>query len=136
MILTLCGSAKFEPWFHAWNKALTLSGHVVMSLGAFPSIEGEKNWYSDEQKLTLDMVHLSKIEESDGIVILNCFKYIGESTSREVEFAKVRDKRLYALEVTDLNWCSAFNLVATDSALDFIRHFEKDMSDYEFTKNA
>lgn len=101
MILTLCGSAKFEPWFHAWNKALTLSGHVVISLGAFPSIECEKNWYTDEQKLTLDMVHLSKIEESDAIVVLNCFGYIGESTMREIEFARVRDKQLYFLETLE-----------------------------------
>jgi hypothetical protein len=29
MIITLCGSSRFEPWFHAWNQALSLSGHVV-----------------------------------------------------------------------------------------------------------
>ena len=40
LTITLCGSARFEAEFHKWNKALTLSGHTVFSLGCFPSIEG------------------------------------------------------------------------------------------------
>lgn len=56
MIITLCGSARFEQDFHEWNERLTLAGHCVFSLAVFPSIKGgEKNWYTDEVKQTLDL---------------------------------------------------------------------------------
>lgn len=96
MILTLCGSARFEPWFHAWNEALTLAGHCVFSLAAFPSQHaGDKDWYTPEQKLALDRAHFAKIAASDAIVVLNPYAYLGESTLREI---KARAEAAYFLE--------------------------------------
>ena len=81
MKLTLCGSAKFEKRFHEWNEKLTLAGHVVYSLGIYPSSKGgDKNWYSDDQKRMLDQVHFAKIDNSDGIVVLDQDGYFGQST--------------------------------------------------------
>jgi len=89
MIITLCGSARFEPWFHAWNEALSLSGHVVFSLAAYPSqYEGVKEWYTKEEKAVLDAVHKGKIDVSHAILVLNVFAYIGESTLSEIEHAR------------------------------------------------
>ena len=63
MIITLCGSARFEAWYHMWNEALSLAGHRVFGLASYPSMhEGEKSWYTPEQKVTLDMVHKQKIQ--------------------------------------------------------------------------
>jgi hypothetical protein len=58
----------------------------------FPSIEGDKTWYTPEQKWTLDLAHFAKIEESDGVVMLNIDKYLGESSLRELEWARIRKK--------------------------------------------
>lgn len=67
----------------------------------FPSVEGTKNWYTDDEKETLDLAHLSKIEESDAILVLNKDNYIGESTKREVKWAKMRNKLVFWLEVPE-----------------------------------
>ncbi len=99
MIITLCGSARFEPWFHMWNRALGLAGHCVFGLSSYPSQnEGDKDWYTPEQKEVLDKVHFDKIKASDAILVLNCFAYIGESTLRELEYAKHLGRRVYMLE--------------------------------------
>ena len=61
----------------------------------FPSIEGDKTWYTPAQKWTLDLAHFAKIEESDGVVMLNIENYLGESSLRELEWARMREKRVY-----------------------------------------
>lgn len=101
MKLTLCGSARFEKEFHHWNEALTLAGHVVYSLAVYPSSKGgEKNWYDAAIKQSLDLAHLAKIEESEGIVVINVDNYIGESTIREIEWARLRNKKIFYV-ITD-----------------------------------
>ena len=92
MKLTLCGSLRFESYWHEANKQLGLSGHICYSVMTFPSIEGDKTWYTPEQKWTLDLAHFAKIEESDGVVMLNIDKYLGESSLRELEWARIRKK--------------------------------------------
>jgi len=98
MIITLCGSARFEAWYHIWNKALTLSGHCVFGLGSYPSREGSKDWYTEEDKAVLDAVHKGKISASHAILVLNVGAYIGESTLSEVVYAKTQNKDLHFLE--------------------------------------
>ena len=99
MIITLCGSAKFENGFHDWNERLTLAGHCVFSLAVFPSVKnGEKNWYSDEIKQTLDLAHFHKIDASEAIVVINQDGYVGFSTTREIEWAKRKGKAVYYTE--------------------------------------
>ena len=95
MILTLCGSARFEPYWHEANKQLGLAGHICFGLMTYPSIEGSKTWYTEDQKWTLDLAHLAKIEESDGVVMLNINYYLGESSLRELQWARMRAKQIY-----------------------------------------
>jgi hypothetical protein len=95
MKLTLCGSLKFEPYWHEANKQLGLAGHICYSVMTFPSIEGAKSWYTEDQKWTLDLAHLAKIEESDGVVMLNIDSYLGESSLRELQWARMRNKYIY-----------------------------------------
>lgn len=98
MILTLCGSARFESYWHEVNKQLGLAGHICFSMMTFPSIEGDRLWYTPEQKWSLDLAHLAKIEESDGVVMLNVEGYLGESSLRELEWARLRNKKVIWLE--------------------------------------
>lgn len=99
MIITLCGSARFEPIFKAWNEALSMSGHAVFSLAAYPSDkQNVKNWYTDEEKKLLDAAHLRKIDASDAIFVINAFAYIGKSTFNEIAYAMYNEKQIIYLE--------------------------------------
>ena len=98
MIVTLCGSARFEDHFKTWNEALTMAGHTVFSLTRYASEKGKKEWYSEAEKLALDAAHKRKINASEAVLVLNVFGYMGPSTLAEVEHAKARGKQLYALE--------------------------------------
>lgn len=95
MKLTLCGSLRFEPYWHEANKQLGLAGHICYSVMTFPSIEGDKTWYTPEQKWILDLAHFAKIEESDGVVMLNIDGYLGESSLRELTWARMRNKIVF-----------------------------------------
>ena len=97
MRLTLCGSLRFEKQFKEMNKRLTLAGHVVYSVACYPSDNDGKDWYSPEQKAVLDTVHLAKIDNSDGIVVLDVDGYIGDSTKREIAHAEKTGKRVWYL---------------------------------------
>lgn len=99
MIITLCGSARFEDQFKLWSEVLTLSGHTVFSLAVYPSDKnGIKDWYSLEDKVQLDMAHLRKIDASGAIMVLNKHAYIGQSTLSEIEYARGANKTVFALE--------------------------------------
>ena len=98
MIVTLCGSARFEQLFHEYNEKLTLAGHTVFSLAVFPSYKGKKDWYTDEQKVRLDEAHKAKIDLSDAVVILNEAGYVGESTLSEQVYAIEQNKQVFYLE--------------------------------------
>ena len=97
MKLTLCGSARFESVWHEANKQLGLAGHICYSLMTFPSIEGDKSWYTEEEKWMLDLAHFAKIEESNAVLILNINNYLGESSFRELKWARMRNKSIYWL---------------------------------------
>ncbi len=99
MIITLCGSARFEHIFKAWNEVLTLHGHTVFSLAVYPSDKKDtKLWYTDEQKRMLDIAHKRKILASEAILVLNKAGYVGPSTLSEIEFAEVTQKAIYYRE--------------------------------------
>lgn len=97
MIFTLCGSARFEPAWHEANKQLALVGHICFSLTTFPSIEGDRLWYTPGQKEMLDLVHLAKIDHSDAVLMLNVDDYLGESSRRELAWARLREKEVFWL---------------------------------------
>ena len=94
MKITLCGSRRFWNEFVGYNRELSLAGHVVYSLGAFKTTgEAEMN-LSDDEKWTLDLVHLAKIEESDAIFVVGD-GYVGDSTKREIKWTRIRGKKVY-----------------------------------------
>lgn len=96
MKITVCGSLKFEAQIQQWHEALAFNEYTPYCMVAMPSQKGNnKDWYTDEQKMMLDLIHLSKIEESDAVLVVDVNKYIGESTKREIMWAKIRDKAVY-----------------------------------------
>ena len=95
-VITLCGSTKFQKEFEDVNERLTMEGNVVISVGVFGHSKGIE--LSPEEKYELDLIHLKKIDLADEIFVINVGGYIGSSTKREIEYAKLKGKSISYLE--------------------------------------
>ncbi|MDQ0268464.1 DUF4406 domain-containing protein [Cytobacillus purgationiresistens] len=91
-IITLCGSTKFKKQFREAEAALTLQGHIVISLGFFEQAEGIE--VSKAQEELFARIHLRKIDLADEVLIINVGDYIGKSTRSEIEYAKKKGKNI------------------------------------------
>lgn len=91
MRITLCGSTRFRDKFDEINAKLSLMGHVVYSCALWGHSGDE---LSPDQKLMLDAVHFAKIANSEAIYVINVEGYVGESTKREIMFAKAAGKKV------------------------------------------
>src|SRR5574341_64710 len=96
MKVTICASLRFEADVQAWHEALAFAGHTPYCMVVLPSQKGNnKDWYNAPQKMMLDLIHLSKIEESEAILVVDTNGYVGESTTREIAWARIRGKYIY-----------------------------------------
>ena len=90
-IVTLCGSPRFKEQFMQAQKELTLQGCIVISVGLFGHA-GDAEVWTEGTKAMLDDMHLRKIDLADEIFVINVDGYIGESTRREIAYAKQTGK--------------------------------------------
>ena len=95
-IITLCGSIKFKEEFIKVQEKLTLDGNIVLTPNFFNNIK--KADIDEKTKQMLDEMHKQKIDLSDEIYVINLNGYIGESTKREIEYAKLKNKKVSYLE--------------------------------------
>lgn len=96
-VVTLCGSSRFETEFAEVNQRLTMEGCVVISLGMFAlPVLGGYDWTADSSDLKgrLAQVHFHKIRMADEVFVVDPGGYVGESTRREIAFAKSLGKRV------------------------------------------
>ena len=96
-VITLCGSTRFKEQFLDIQKRLTLDGYIVISAGLFGHSGDEDVWKPGVKEM-LDDMHLRKIDLADEIFVINVGGYIGESTKREIAYAKETGKKVNYLE--------------------------------------
>lgn len=101
-VITLCGSTRFKKAYAEWNARLTLEGNVVFSVAMWS--HSEKIEPTEEQKILLDKVHVEKIRLSNEIFVLDVGGYIGESTKKEIAFAKATHKKVRYLSKEYPEW--------------------------------
>jgi hypothetical protein len=101
-ITCLCGSTRFKDKFDEWNYILTMQGRIVLSVGFFHHVEGDKHGQeigcTPEEKIKLDELHKRKIDLADDVFVLNVGGYIGRSTRGEIDYAIEQDKSVGYLE--------------------------------------
>lgn len=85
-IVCLCGSIRFADAMRAANRDLTLAGVIVLAPGEADEV------ISDEQKTALDELHRRKIDLADRVLVVNPGGYVGESTNREIAYARAAGK--------------------------------------------
>jgi hypothetical protein len=92
-----CGSTtRAREAFEEWRLKDTLAGKKVFTIGAHKNDNDLA--ITPEQAIELDILHLSKIDDADEVLILNVGRYIGESTQRELEYAQRLGKQIRWLE--------------------------------------
>jgi len=106
MIVCLCGTTRYRAGFERANKELTQAGIVVLTVGWFAHTDEQKP--DRAQKSLLDALHFRKISMADAILVVDvnfidagagCGTwhhghdgYIGESTEREIAWARLNGK--------------------------------------------
>lgn len=127
-VITLCGSTRFKDEFQRLQKELTLQGNIVISVGLFGHSGDDEVW-DEGVKEMLDDMHLAKIDMADEIFVINVGGYIGESTKREIAYAKACGKKVRSLVPIpdDAYSDKAILKVMIDSKVrDFIENVSKD----------
>ena len=89
-IVCICGSTRFVDEMRAANRDLTFAGVIVVAPGVFLRAEDHEanEFITNEQKTALGALHLRKIDLADRVLVVNPGGYIGESTSREIAYAR------------------------------------------------
>ncbi len=92
-----CGSTdKAKEAFQYWRLQDTRANMIVLTIGA--DAKDKDLCISPEEKIALDILHLYKIDEADVVRILNVRGYLGQSTRRELEYARRLGKSIVFLE--------------------------------------
>ncbi|MBR3888550.1 MAG: hypothetical protein IKJ32_05575 [Clostridia bacterium] len=97
-VITVCGSMKYKKEMMEITEKMALEGNCVIT--PIYLTRPSKEDYTTENFATLAKVHYEKIKNSDAILVVNVDNYIGESTSKEIEYARSLNKEI--LYYTDL----------------------------------
>ena len=91
--ICLIGSTKFENEFRKLEVDLSIKGYIVLSPLVYTQT-GDNPECGKEEKKVLDLVQKEKIRQSDIVLVVDVDGYIGDSTKRQVEYAKLLNKPL------------------------------------------
>lgn len=92
-VVTLCGSTRFKDAFVQVQKELSLQGCIVISVGLFGHCGDGEVWQAGVKEM-LDDMHLRKIDMADAVFVINVDGYVGESTRREIAYARSQGKEV------------------------------------------
>jgi|LGVE01.1.fsa_nt_gb hypothetical protein len=93
-IITMSGSMKFE------DKMKELSGEIETKEGwcvlqcSYCGNDAELN---KAELINLEKLHYKKIDLADSLFVVNVNGYVGESTKKEIEYAKKHNKEIIYL---------------------------------------
>lgn len=90
-VVTICGSMRFFNDMLFVASILTELGIIV--LAPFSVVNSTLQGSSLKRKL--DELHVKKIDMSEAIAVIRRGGYVGESTTREIEYAESLGKDVY-----------------------------------------
>lgn len=90
-VVALCGSTTYWDEIADANLYETAAGRIVLAPGCNLK-QPHPLWadpvQADRLKLMLDALHRQKIDLADEVLIVNPGGYIGDSTRREIDYAR------------------------------------------------
>ena len=93
-IVTICGSMKFKDKMMEVAKNLEINNKYIVIQCIYSN-----DIFNEEEQQILSDLHYNKIEISDAIYVVNVNGYIGNQTSKEIEYAKNLGKEVMYLEL-------------------------------------
>ena len=90
--IAICGSMRYVKEMLEVAEKIELQGNVVL-LPLYNPWKKKRNYTKDEYNI-LEKVHKERIKLAEAILVVNVDNYIGESTSKEIEFAKKLGKEI------------------------------------------
>ena len=104
-IVCLSGSARFlDVWVDAYIKE-SIKGRIVLTIAGDCRVRSDY----EQVKPMLDLMYLHKIKMADELLVLNVGGYIGESTRREIAYARSLKKKIRWLEHDIPVWKKVLN---------------------------
>lgn len=103
-IRTICGSSRFIEHMAVIAWEFERRGMIVLSLHLLPMSYAQCHDHMAEHQgvaAKMDELHLRKIDLSDDVFVVNVDGYIGESTRREIEYARENGKPVIFLETPE-----------------------------------
>ena len=97
-IVTLCGSTRFKDEFFRVYSELSLQGKMVLMPAVFSHADNIE--LSEDQEMTLKILHCQKIYIADEIYVINPGDYIGEQLTYEILYAMELGKDVTFMEKT------------------------------------
>jgi hypothetical protein len=94
-VITICGSMRFIDEIKIYTEKLSLEGNCVLGI---TELQKSEEYYTLEDIQSLEKGHLKKIDLSDSIFVVNKNGYIGDAVKREIEHAKIANKKVIYLE--------------------------------------
>jgi hypothetical protein len=126
-VVCFCGSTRFAGHFMVERWKLEKQGIITLGINILPDgyFAGENHHGAEQEgvKHILDDLHLRKIDLADEVVILNVDGYIGESTRRELDYAKSVGKPIKYLEPTGDDTAYTTDEVAGKSWLERLQYY-------------
>lgn len=98
-IITVCGSLRFFKEMMEITEKMELQGNCML-VPIYNPARSNKDDFTEEEALMLDKMHKERIKLADAILVVNVDGYIGNSTSKEIEYAKLLGKEI--IYYTDL----------------------------------
>ena len=97
-IMCICGSVRFKDSIMQEACRFSLMGHIVLIPNCLLHEWFHNSPLGRTAKVELDKLHFDKIRLADFVYVVNEDGYIGDSTSREIEFAKSLRKPIRYME--------------------------------------
>lgn len=90
-VVTICGSIRFSKEMLKISEELELkNGYAVIQCAYL--VDGRK--YQVAETDILAKIHRKKFDISDAIYVVNIDGYIGDSTKKEIEYAKTNGREV------------------------------------------
>jgi len=94
-IICICGSVRFKDAMMHEACLKSMAGFIVLMPNCLNHDYFHKNPLGIDAKKNLDRLHLAKIDLCDSVLVVNEDGYIGESTAREIAYAKKLGKPVH-----------------------------------------